>query len=235
MIETAASPQVDQRGTWGAEIRAVYLKELRGELRSKSGIAISGLFGAFSVIAIAFATAGVKLNATTAAALFWIVLLFTSMIALPRTFTIEEELGTGDLLRLVARPHSVFWGKMLFNLTQLLIASVLLATLFFLLARVEVVSLGLLLISLVGSCLTLAGGVTLCGALVAQASNRNALAAVISMPLLLPLTVVGIAALRVAFGEVGATTGMRNALGLICYGVLSVTVGPYLYAQVWKE
>lgn len=234
MIVAERKPTV-RTDSWATEVKAVFLKEGRSELRSKTGLMTSALFGVFSVVAIAFATASVKLDATTAAALFWIVLLFNSMIALPRTFTVEEELGTGDLLRLMARPHAVFWGKVLFNLLQLLISAVVLSTLFFLFARVSVENPGLLALSLFGACITLAGGVTLCGALVAQATNRNALAAVISMPLLLPLTVVGIAALRVAFGEVGSTTGLRNALGLCCYGVASMAIGPYLYAQVWKD
>ena len=222
-------------GSWSREIKAIFTKELRADFRSKTGLLTSALFGVFAVVAISFATASVTLDPTNAAALFWVVLLFNSMIALPRTFTAEEELVTGDLLRLVARPHAVFWGKMLYNLAQLLVSGVILGTMFFLFARVSVADPLLLALGLFGSCVTLAAGVTLSGALVAQASNRYALAAVVALPLLLPLTVIGVAALRVAFGEVGSTTGLRNGLGLLCYGIAAMAIGPYLYAQVWKE
>lgn len=219
--------------SWSSEIGAVFRKEIQSELRSKSGLITSGLFGIVSVVAIAFATQSVKVTPTMAAGLFWITLLFSSMIALPRAFTVEEELGTGDLLRLMARPHSVFWGKVLFNLVLVVVTAAVLGTLFLMLAQVPVVNLGVFLLSMIGACLSLAGSVTLSGALVAQASNRNALAAAIALPLLVPLTVIGVGALKVAFGD-PSSMGMLTAFGLLCYGVISVAIGPYLFAVVWK-
>ncbi len=220
--------------SWSTEVSAVFRKEIQSELRSKSGLITSGLFGVVSVVAIAFATWTVKVTPTVGAGLFWITLLFSSMISLPRAFTMEEELGTGDLLRLMARPHAVFWGKVLFNLILVAVTGIVLGTLFLLLAQVKIASVPIFVLSLAGACLALGGGVTLSGALVAQAANRNALAAAIALPLLVPLTAIGVSALRVAFGDVGATTGMMAAVGLVCYGVVSVALGPYLFAAVWK-
>ncbi|HVT12148.1 MAG TPA: heme exporter protein CcmB [Fimbriimonadaceae bacterium] len=221
--------------SWSPEVEAIFRKEIQSELRSKSGLLTSGLFGIVSVVAIAFATLSVKITPTMAAGLFWITLLFSSMISLPRAFTVEEELGTGDLLRLMARPHAVFWGKVLFNLVLLVVTALLLSTLFVLLTQIHIVDPILFALGLLGGVLSLAGGVTLSGALVAQAANRAALAAAVALPLLVPLTAVGVATLRVAFGDTGGTSGYLDALGLVCYGVISVAIGPYLYAVVWKS
>jgi heme exporter protein B len=218
--------------SWTSEIVAVFRKEVQSELRSKTGLVTSGLFGVVSVVAIALATKDAKITPMTGAGLFWITLLFSSMISLPRAFTIEEELGTGDLLRLMARAHSVFWGKVLFNLMLVAVTAAVLGTLFLLLAQVKIAEVSTFVVALLGSCLALGGGVTLSGALVAQAANRNALAAAIALPLLLPLTVIGVAALRVAFGDKGE--GTMASVGLLCYGVASVAIGPYLFAAVWK-
>lgn len=220
--------------SWGPEVAAVFRKEMRSELRSKTGLLTSGLFGIVSVVAIAFATKDTKITPMAGAGLFWVTLLFSSMISLPRAFTVEEELGTGDLLRLMARPHAVFWGKVLFNLVLLIVTAGVLGTLFMLLADVSIERAGLFALSLCGSCLALSGTVTLSGALVSQASNRNALAAAVALPLLLPLTAIGVAALRVAFGDLGDAAGLRAALGLLSYGVASMAIGPYLFAAVWK-
>ena len=222
-------------GSWWREIRAILRKELQSEMRSKSGLLTSVLFGIVAVVAIAFATMNVNLGPTAAAGLFWVTLLFSSMISLPRTFTVEEELGTGDLLRLMSRPHAVFWGKALFNLLLLLVTAVLLATLFVLLARITVEVWWLFGVAMVATCVSLAGGVTLAGALVSQAANRSALAAAVALPLLLPLTVIGVGAMRVAFGEPGLMIGVRSALGLLCYGTASMAIGPYLFAAVWRS
>jgi heme exporter protein B len=220
--------------SWSSEVTAVFRKEVQSELRSKSGLMTSGLFGIVAVVAIAFATWSIKVTPTVGAGLYWITLLFSSMISLPRAFTVEEELGTGDLLRLMARPHAVFWGKVLFNLILVAVTAAILGTLFLLLAKVRVADAGVFVTSLFGACLALAGTVTLSGALVSQAANRNALAAAISLPLLVPLTAIGVGALRVAFGDPGQGLGATASVGLVCYGIVSVVIGPYLFATVWK-
>ena len=103
--------KMSQAGGWSQEIQAMLRKEWRGEMRSKAGIYASGLFSTVTVIAIWFAAYGQTLQGTLAAGLLWIALVFASVLALPRSFVIEEEQGTGDLLRLWARPHSVFWAR----------------------------------------------------------------------------------------------------------------------------
>ncbi len=222
-------------GSWTTEIGAVFRKEVQSELRSKSGLITSGLFGAVSVVAIAFAAKDAKITPTVGAGLFWITLLFSSMISLPRAFTVEEELGTGDLLRLMARPHAVFWGKVLFNLVLVTVTAGVLGSLFLVLSQVSVPRVDIFVFSLLGASLALGGTVTFCGALVAQATNRSALSSAIALPLLLPLTVFGVNALRVAFGDPAIVAGIQATIGLLSYGAVSVAIGPYLFAAVWKS
>ena len=91
---------------------------------------------------------------------------------------------------------------------------------------------------LLGSCCAFTGAVTLCGALVAQASNRTALVGVLSVPLLLPLTFLAVSGLRVAFdmkGGFNITNGIIAGVGLVCYGFASLAGGPYLFSAVWKR
>jgi heme exporter protein B len=221
--------------SWRTEIAAVFEKELRTELRTKSGLYSSGLFSIVAVVAIAFASYGEKLDGTLGAGLFWVTLLFSSVISLPRSFIGEEESGTADLLRLMARPHSVFWGKVIFNLCLILITAVLLSILFLALTNLQISSLLLYIVALVGGSCGLAVAVTLCGALVAQASNRAALAGAIGIPLLLPLVAMGVSSSRAALGYGLFQGGMFSALGLYSFAILVGAAGPYLYAAVWKE
>lgn len=211
------------------------VKELRTELRTKSGLFTAGLFSVAAVVAVAFAAAGQKLHGDLAAGMLWVTLLFASAISLPRAFVVEDEQGTGDLLRLVARPHAVFWGKALFNLLQMLAASLALAVFFSILTGTDVTNLGLYIGSLVAGSAALAGTVTLCGALVAQAANRWTLAGAVSLPLLLPLIALGVTATRVAFGVGALHGGVTGCVGLACYAVGTFAAGPYIFAAVWKN
>ncbi|AIE85877.1 ABC transporter involved in cytochrome c biogenesis, CcmB subunit [Fimbriimonas ginsengisoli Gsoil 348] len=214
---------------------AVMRKEFRTELRARSGVLTACLFGFTTVVALAYATFSKTLSGTIAGGLLFVGLLFASVLSMPRTFLVEEEQGTGDMLRLLARPHAVFWGKALFNFAQMLVVSFVLAGLFVLLMRVPVTVSWLLVVSLIGSSASLAAGVTLSGALVAQAANRAALAAAVALPLLLPMAALAVAGFRVALGDGVLEGGISAGIGLICYGVVSFAIGPYLFAAVWKS
>jgi heme exporter protein B len=220
---------------WSREIKAIFRKEFESEIRTRSGLATVALFSLAAVVAIAFAAFNVRLSGSLASGLLWVTLLFTAAVALPRAFVVEEEQGTGDLLRLIARPEAVFWGKALYNLGLMLVTGAVLSILFFTLVGMGVENLGLYAICLVGSCASLAGAVTLCGALVAQAAGRGALAGAIAIPLLLPLVALGVAGMRVALGEGMLRGGQEAALGLVCYGVATLAIGPALFAAVWKS
>lgn len=221
--------------SWSREIQAILRKEIASEIRTKSGLATVGLFSLAAVVAIAFSAFNIVLGGSLAAGLLWVTLLFTAAVALPRAFVTEEEQGTGDLLRLLARPEAVFWGKALYNLLLMLATAAVLSILFFTLVGKGVDIPWLYAVCLIGSCASLAGTVTLCGALVAQASGRGALAGAISIPLLLPLVALGVAGMRVALGEGVLKGGEEAALGLVCYGVATLAIGPALFAAVWKS
>ncbi len=222
---------------WLAEIRAVFAKELRSELRARAGLMAATLFGVCTVSTISFASWGRSLDGQegVAASLLWAALIFSSVVALPRAFLAEEEGGTADLLRLVARPHAVFWGKALFNLVLMGLTALTLSGLFFLLSDISVSRPWLYLVVIGGGCIALAGSVTLCGALVAQAASRAALVGAIALPLLLPLTFLGVQGMREALGDPGTDGNAREAVGLVGYAALTWATGPYLFAAVWKS
>jgi heme exporter protein B len=220
--------------TWRAEIGAVFRKELRTELRTKSGLFSSALFSIIAVIAVALAGYGEKIDPTMGAGLFWVTLLFSAMISLPRTFVSEEEAGTGDQLRLLARAHAVFWGKAIFNILLMAATSIVLSVMFVVFTNLKVDHISLFALSLAGGCVSLAISVTLCGALVSQAANRSALAGVIGIPLLLPFVAMGVGALRVSLGAGSVSSGEISCIGLYSFSVLMGAAAPNLYAAIWK-
>ncbi len=221
--------------SWKREIRAIFNKEVASELRTKSGLMTAGLFGVVAVVAIALSSFGMKISGTLSSGLMWVALLFSAAVAMPRVFLIEEEQRTGDLLRLWARPHAVFWGKCLYNMVQMLITGIILSALFFVLTSRNVEIPILYGVSLFGGCASLAAAVTLCGAIVSQAANRSAMAAAISVPLLLPLVALGVSSMRVSLGEGSLLGGEQAAIGLLGYSSVTLALGPGLFAAVWKS
>jgi len=222
--------------SWRVEILAIFRKEWRIEMRSLSGLVTAFLFSVVTVYAISFAALNTHIPPTVVSGMLWVALLFSAASSLTRTFLIEEELGTADLLRLVARPHAVFWGKALFNIFQCIVTSVLVTILFLGFTSTQVIIPWLFGVSLIAGCLSLAGAVTLCGAIASQASNRSMLAAAIAVPLLLPLVALGVSGMRVSLGEGSLSGGGSGAaIGLIGYAVATLATGPYIFAAVWKS
>lgn len=222
---------------WKTEVLAVFQKELQSELRSKTGLMTGGLFSLVTVIAISFVFFNKDVNAgmqDVAAGLVWVIVLFASLLTLPRTFLLEEEQGTADILRLTARPHAVYWGKVLFNTLQLLVVALFVTVLFLGLTGERVPRPFLYGVCLLGGTCAMAGAVTLCGAIAAQAANRAALAGAIAVPLLLPLVQIGVTGIRQAFGS-GLFGGEQAAVALVGYAVITMAVGPWIYAAVWKR
>ena len=90
-------------------IRAIFLKEVRSEMRTKSGLTTTVLFSLFTVVTISLATFDLQISPQLGAGLLCVALLFAAIVALPRTLIIEEEQGTGDLLRLVAKSEDAHY------------------------------------------------------------------------------------------------------------------------------
>ena len=223
---------------WSSEVGAVFNKEAQTELRTRTGLVTSGVFALTTIVTVALALFNKNPNKgdlrDVSASLVWVILLFASLLTLPRSFLAEEELGTADLLRLMARPHAVFWGKMLFNIVQIWVLGFFVVLIFFFLTGLHVVWPVMLIGSLFTGGAAVAGAVTLCGAIAAQAANRAALAGAIAIPLVLFPTEWGVSSLRAAVGVGAPGAGIAAVLGLAAYASLSVSLGPWIYAAIWK-
>jgi heme exporter protein B len=161
--------------------------------------------------------------------------MFSIVASLPRAFIAEEELGTADLLRLTASPIAVYWGKQLFGLLQAWATALLAAGLLLLLTNKSVSDPLLFFGSVLAGSAALSSAVTFCGALAARAANRQALAAAIALPQILPVSTWCFTATQASLAEGFAQSGRLAVLGLAGYALLAMVNGPYLYAALWKK
>ncbi len=79
---------------------AVLAKDARCELRSKQAISAVLLFAVTSTIAVSFTLGAIGSDRAVTAALLWVVIYFSAMAGLSRSFAHEEETYTAGLLRL---------------------------------------------------------------------------------------------------------------------------------------
>lgn len=214
---------------------AILVKDARCELRAKSALGAVLLFAVTSTVAVSFTLGVTGASGAVSAVLLWLVIYFSAMSGLSRTFVREEEGQTSVILRLAARPNSVYLGKLAFNLLVLLALELVAVPLFVVLMRCEVQQWGLFIALLLVGSLGLSVGATSAAAMVAKASAKGALFAVISFPLLIPALAAAIHGTSIALG--GASTGSAASdLRLLAYYFgLVLTASLMLFRYIWEE
>lgn len=232
---------VDQRNTklvlraaW-----AVLLKDLRTELRTRYALNTLVLFSVNTVVVLSlsmgFITA--RRNADLPlihAALIWVAVLFAAFTSLARIFIHEEERRTALALRLAAPPISVYLGKLLFNLVLLLMLDLLVSLLFIVMLHVQIGNVALFLALLVAGSFGLVSATTLIAAMIARASVKGALFAVLSFPLLVPLLVVAVHGTALALQGEGWRHGIAQLQTLFAYTIALFVASLFLFGSVWE-
>ena len=218
---------------WWSDLWAVCQKEIKSELRTRYALNAMVLFAVTTVTVVGMGTAQTGINARTQAALFWIVVFFSAMSALAQVFVKEEESGTALALKLSARSDAVYFGKLLFNLILLGALQLLLTPLFILLVGMQVAQWQIFIPVIILGTIGLAGATTIVAAIVAQASVRGALFAVLSFPLLLPLLIAAIGGTQAAMDPAGAASAVAELKLLSAYALAMITGSWLLFDFVW--
>jgi heme exporter protein B len=225
-------------GLFGAA-HALFLKDLLSEWRTRTSTNALLLFAFAVLILVGYAVGPTSLTPEDRPAvhsvLLWIVLFFSAMTGLSRVFVKEEDAGTGAALRLSAPPHAVLLGKLLANLTLLGAVTLFVVPLFLALMSFEVKSPALFVLLLVFGNLGLASACTFTAAIVAKASAKGTMFAVLAVPLLLPPLVGAVMGTRVAATEADFFAGLDFVRLLVAYDGVVTTAAFILFDAVWRE
>ncbi len=217
------------------DVYYIFKKDLQQEFKTRYALNAILLFAVVTLSAVSFSIGTISAEPDILAALFWIILFFSSMSGLSHIFVREEETHTADTLKLVTRPTAVFLGKLMFNFILLLSLEVIIVPLYFGLMDFQVAHFPLFLLTLFLGSIGLAGGGTIVAAIIAKASSRGALFTVLSFPILLPLLVSGISATRIAVKANGFGAASAELQALIAYGVVVITASILLFEFIWNE
>ena len=164
-------------------------------------------------------------------ALLWIILFFSAMAGLPRTFVKEEEMGTAPALRLTARSSAVFTGKLLFNAGLMLGVTAVVLPLYLVLLIPWIRNWPLFLAFVTVGSVGMACSATIIGAMVARAGGKAYLMLPLAFPILLPILVFSIN------GTAAASRGIpgNQMVALVSYVVAMVTLSALLFDRVWSD
>lgn len=218
---------------------AVFVKDLRTELRTRYALNAMVLFAACTAVMVSIGTTFIGLRRSEEAlliqaSLLWVALLFAAITGLSRGFVHEEETRTLAALRLAAPPVAVYLGKFLLNLALLAVLGLITSVLFIVLVRVQVGSPLAFLLMIAAGSLCLAAATTILAAIIARASFKSALFAVLAFPLLIPPLIIAIQGTAVSLDNAGLDP-VRGALQfLVAYSVATFVASLMLFRFVWE-
>jgi heme exporter protein B len=233
-VSADGEPRLLAQAVW-----AVFLKDLRSELRTRYALNAVLLFAVSTVVAISLGMGPIApaRNADLRmiqSALLWVAILFAAFTGLSRSFVQEEDARTAAALRLAAPPLAVYLGKLLFNLALLAVLTTLTALLSIAMLRIRVGNPGLLAALLAVGSIGLVSATTLIAAIISRASVKGALFAVLAFPLLVPLLVVAIRGTELALAGLGWDRGILPLQVMLGYTIALLTASLFLFGSVWE-
>ncbi|HEY6531125.1 MAG TPA: heme exporter protein CcmB [Acidimicrobiales bacterium] len=211
-------------------------KDLRLELRSRVALNQIVPFALLVLVLFAFALdpdRGV-LDAATPG-LYWVAVLFSGLLALQRSFSVEAADGNRDQLRLSGLdPAGIYLGKALAVAAQLLVLEVLLGVGVAVLYTTDVAGWPLLLATVVVATAGIAAAGTLYGVVSAGLRVRETLLPLLLLPVLAPILIGSTRAFEAALG--GTPSDGWPWVGLMSvFAVLYVVAGVLGFGPLLEE
>jgi len=216
---------------------AVFRKDRESELRNRYSINSLLMFTLVTVSVLVFSTSNEDISSELCAGLFWVVIFFSSMAGLSRSFVSEEEKGTSLFLKLNASPWSVFAGKFIFNFLLVLSisAAVIILFLFFMGTSFIISEITVFIITVVLGNAGIAAASTIIAALISNANAKTTLYPILSFPILLPLILVLLELTSFTLKPDPFYDWIPGAGILISYDIIMLTASILLFDFIWKD
>lgn len=214
----------------------IFKKDLRSELRTRYALNALIMFVITTISVILFAIGNESVSPELLSGILWIIIFFSTMSGLSRSFVSEEERGTVMTLHLIARPLTIYFGKLLFNLILLGALNIFTVILYLLFVTgFNVSSYSIFIVTILLGTLGLASASTIIAAIIAKANTKGTLYPVLSFPILLPLLLTVINTTKLSVEGAAFIDAVGDFQVLISYLVVITTISYLLFEYIWKE
>jgi len=217
---------------WLKETVILLRKEALLEWRMK--YALSGiLLYVFSTVFIVY-TAFIRLQPNVWNTLFWIIVLFTAVNAIVKSF-VQENSARQLYYYSLANPIAILLSKMIYNIGLLLLLSVLCWTGLAFIAGNPVRDTGQFVLAIFLASVGFSITFTFVAAIAAKADNSATLMAILSFPLIIPILMTLIKISANALRLLNDTAVYKDVLTLVGIDLLLLALALVLYPFLWKD
>jgi heme exporter protein B len=214
----------------------IFIKEFVSEFRTRYALNALLMFVVTTLSIILFAIGQESPSIEVLSGTLWIVIFFSAMSGLSRTFVAEEERGTSLTLRLLVNASSVYIGKLVYNFALILVLSLIIAAAYVLLIdEFAVKTQSIFWLTIVLGSSGLASASTILAAIIAKANTKGTLFPVLAFPILLPLLLTCINATKLATEGAFLSEALKEFQILISFTVVMVATSFLVFDFVWKD
>lgn len=218
------------------EIAVLVKKEMQLEWRQK--YAIHGLLlylaSTIFVCYLSFKAKNQAINPITWNTLFWIILLFTAVNAVGKSFTQESSQRSIFYFTLV-RPESVIYSKIIYNSLILLLISFIGFVFYSWVMGNPVGNLPLYFLTLLLGSIGFASTLSLVAGIAAQGENTPTLMAVLSFPIIIPLLLLLLKMSKSALDGIAITENWDEIAILSSLDVIVIVLSGILFPYIWRH
>jgi heme exporter protein B len=218
------------------EISALIQKELLLEWRQKyafNGILLY-LGSTVFVCYLSFAVKGNSLQASTWNALFWIIILFTSVNAIAKSF-IQERPGRMLYYYSIASPQGIIISKILYNSLLMLVLSLLGFLFYSMVLGNPVQDKGLFIINISLGAIGFSTTLTMISGIASKANNSSSLMAILSIPIIIPMLLLLIKISKNAIDGLERSVSSDDLLILGAVNVMVAALSYILFPYLWRS
>ena len=209
-------------------------KDLRIELRSRVVLHQVAPVAALLLVLFAFALGPDRAPLVAAApGLFWVAVLFATVLAVQRSFAVESAEGARDALRLSGLdPAGVFLGKAAAVAVELVVLELVLVAGVLVFYGSHIHSVASVVVAALAGTVGLAAAGTLYGALSFGLRVRETLLPFLFLPIAAPVLLAGTRSWQAAMGIAGTGPGAPWVRLLVVFAVVYVALGVVVFGPL---
>ncbi len=218
------------------EIISLIVKDLRLEWRQKAHLNSLLLYVCSTVFIcyLSFAQKRIALQPLTWNTLFWIILLFTAIHTISKSFTQEGEGQHYFYFQLVS-PQAIIVSKMLYNAFLMLVMIGMGYLVYSLVLGNPVNDQPLYLLTLFLGGISFSTSLTLVAAIASRAKNNATLMAVLGFPVILPVVLMLIKVSKNALDGLNRSASTDELITLLGLNVIVVAASLLLFPFLWRS
>lgn len=215
-----------------SEIKLLLQKELILEWRSK--FAISGVvLYVFSTIFVSSLII-MQVQTVTWNALFWVIMLFSAINAVSKSF-LQESRGRQMYISGLASPASILVAKIIYNCLLMILLTLIAFTFYSFAFKMQAQDLVMYLVTIVLGSVTFSTLFTLVSAIASKAGNGGVLMAILSFPVIIPALIIISRLAKNAMDGLDRSFNLDEIFTLLIINVLAIVFSIILFPYLYKD